>query len=296
MNDVSGETVSNLVSNQPVTSAEVVEFFTRSARASNELKNWQSDDRRKKVVPRILPHVNSILLHLTTKDVYGVARHTEHALGNVRKEDIKDISKVSDWHPNFAMTHVFGIVVEKLGYLPTYQDFRSACESEEFYEMLWGPAQDLISELINDGGVDPNVARGAMRWRVGNAYYSFIREALVLARMRERKLDAVSHPLADALFKTDIWVGNVAIELFMESKKYKSQEKTLNKQRKIKAREFLSDARPPLEFYDMVLPPATRYGVVKFPDRNTLEKAIDDVEKLVRMQEQRGDKLVRAFL
>lgn len=50
------------------------------------------------------------------------------------------------------------------------------------------------------GGVPSRMAHGAMRWRIGNFYYSFLREQYVHAVFRECGVHLRQHPLADALF------------------------------------------------------------------------------------------------
>jgi hypothetical protein len=48
---------------------------------------------------------------------------------------------------------------------------------------------DVHAEFVVERrGIDSKTARDAMRWRIGNAYYSFLREQYVHALVREAKI------------------------------------------------------------------------------------------------------------
>lgn len=54
-----------------------------------------------------------------------------------------------------------------------------------------------------------------MWWRLGNAYYSCLRELYVLAVLREAGVPAEYHVIADALFRADFRAGETIISLYV---------------------------------------------------------------------------------
>ncbi|ANQ73288.1 MULTISPECIES: hypothetical protein [Rhodococcus] len=250
-----------------VSSEDAIARFARSEKACGTLRRWKSDPRRSRVVPLVLAHQNTVLASVTPDDVKEVAVSTEHALGAVRKRDVIRIPRIRDWNPDAAFTHVLSFIAEDLGRLPTYQAFRNAAEGLRFRQMLWEPAQMEI-EYVVDQGVGRQQARDAMRWRIGNAYYSFLREAYVIAELRSRRLDVRSHPLADALFHVDCWVGDVNIELYIGNRHFRAG----GIGRKTASSELLSDAEPQFRTLQVELPVSREFGRVHFPDNAALDR------------------------
>ncbi len=74
-----------------------------------------------------------------------------------------------------------------------------------------------------------------MRWRIGNYYYSFLREIHLLSILRETGLDLLFHPLADALFRVDAWLGDLVLSLYVGNARYRTVTGT---GRKLAAREI----------------------------------------------------------
>lgn len=253
-----------------VTSEETIARFARSENACEALRRWKADPRRSCVVPFVLAHQNTVLASATPDDVREVAVATEHALGAIRKREVTRIPRIRDWHPDAAFTHVLSFVAEDLGRLPTYQAFRSAAEGLRFRQMLWEPAQIEIEHVVAQG-VGRQQAKDAMRWRIGNAYYSFLREAYVMAELRSRRLDVRSHPLADALFHVDCWVGDVNIELCIGNRQFRAG----GLGRKTASSELLSDAEPRFRTLQIELPVGREFGRVHFPDNLTLNQVAE---------------------
>ncbi|MFC4497565.1 hypothetical protein ACFPA8_25885 [Streptomyces ovatisporus] len=228
---------------------------------------WREDPRRKEVVPAVMHHRARTVYELTMKDVQDVCRQTEHALGEVRRSDGEAVSPIVNWHPDFAFTHMFHICMERGGYLPTYQCFRSFTEEDELgQKMLGTPARQKVREVV-ENGVPESLARSAMRWRVGNAYYSFLRETYTVVALRELGVDVRVHPLADALFRVDAWTGRKVLSLRVGNKKFREGDHV---GRKIPAERWLADVTPPMEFAEIELRPATVFGTVHVPSRDQL--------------------------
>ncbi|MFE6332687.1 hypothetical protein ACFVOK_05635 [Streptomyces sp. NPDC057798] len=244
------------------TAEDVLGLFCTSAATRQRFDEWRTDVRRASVVPVVMAHRTRVLYGVGDADVRRVCRDTEHALGDVRRQDGESVPAIVDWHPDFAFTHTFHLCVERMGIVPTYQQFREfALEDVDGGRMLGNPARELIRRLVQEGCPEQQ-ARAAMRWRIGNAYYGFLREIYTLVQLRLRGVDLRVHPLADALFRVDAWAGRRALSLRVGNSKFR---KGVHAGRKTRTEDLLSDVLPPLQFDTIELEAATRFGVVHLP-------------------------------
>ncbi|MER6011717.1 hypothetical protein [Streptomyces bluensis] len=252
------------------TAEEVRELFCSSAATSKRFDDWMSDERRTEVAPMVMAHRTRVLYRLTEDDVRSVCQETEHALGEVKRRDGESVSEIVDWHPDFAFTHVFHICVERLGHVPTYQQFREfAFNDVDGQHMLGNPSIEVLRKLVDAGRPERQV-RAAIRWRVGNAYYGFLREVYTLVQLRLRGVDLRVHPLADALFRVDAWVGRWALSLRVGNKKFRQG---MNAGRKTRTEDLLADLLPPMRFDTIELEAATTFGEVHLPTAVHLDRA-----------------------
>ncbi|MFF4187711.1 hypothetical protein ACFYZ9_31415 [Streptomyces sp. NPDC001691] len=250
------------------TADDVLLQFCRSPRTHNEYRQWEQDSRRREVVPVVRGHVVRVVYEATSADVERICRRTEHALGEVRRKDGEAVRSIVDWHPDFAFTQMFHICMERLGAPPTYQDFRNFAENDRLGNcMISTPARAKVSEVIRSG-VPESLAKDAMRWRIGNAYYSFLREIYSVVELRKRGVPLQMHPLADALFRVDAWTRQVALSLRVKNEKFREGQRG----RKRPAADLLADLRPPIEFTDVELQPAAVYGRVHLPTQEQLDE------------------------
>ncbi|TGB00994.1 hypothetical protein [Streptomyces sp. MZ04] len=252
------------------TADDVLELFCTSASTAERLEVWKRDARREAVVPVVLAHRTRVLYCSTEEDVQAVCQRTEHALGQVRRDVGESLAQIVDWHPDFAFTHTFHTCVERIGAIPTYQQFREfALDDADGQKMLGHPSKALIRGLVDDGCPQWR-AQAAMRWRIGNAYYGFLREAYTLVQLRQRGLDLRVHPLADALFRVDAWVGRRALSLRVGNKKFRQGASA---GRKAPAEQLLADVLPPLQFDTIEIAAATEFGAVHVPTALHLDRA-----------------------
>jgi hypothetical protein len=157
--------------------------------------------------------------------------------------------------------------LEERGHIPTWQELKG--EQGPWHNRIRSVAieqRDQAAEEIRRTGATAveakRLATGAMQWRLGNAYYSFLRELFVVATLRQAGIDARCHPLADALFRADAWVGNTVISLYVGNPKYLTRVSG----RKSPATELLGDASPPFDFLSLELETQHKFGVVHLPD------------------------------
>lgn len=260
------------------TAGDVLNLFCASAGTRKQFEAWKADRRREEVAPAVLAHRTRVLYRLTESDVQNVCRSTEHALGEVKRAVGESVGQIVDWHPDFAFTHTFHICVERLGAVPTYQQFREfALHDTDGQKMLGDPSKEVISRLV-DRGCPEERARAAMRWRIGNAYYGFLREVYTLVQLRLRGIDLSVHPLADALFRVDGWTGRCALSLRVGNTRFR---RGANAGRKIQPEALLADLRPPLHFATIELAAATRFGQVHIPTAERLDQVADHIKGIL---------------
>lgn len=63
-----------------------------------------------------------------------------------------------------------------------------------------------------------------MRWRIGNAYYSFLREIYTIVELRHRGLDLRAPPLTDAVFRVDAWMRDTVLHLYIRDDRFRDGE------------------------------------------------------------------------
>ncbi|GAA2070361.1 hypothetical protein GCM10009801_21000 [Streptomyces albiaxialis] len=254
------------------TAHDVLQQFCTSDRTQRVFADWRDDPRRRDVVPAVMEHGTSVVYEMSPGDVQSVCSRTEHALGLVRREVGESVAAIVDWHPDFAFTHMFHLCMEHIGHLPTYQEFREFADTDHLgMRMLGGPSRAKVREVASLG-VPEDRARAAMRWRVGNAYYSFLREVVTVVTLRHLGVDVRVHPLADALFRVDAWVGRKVLSLLISNRKFRQGQRH---GRKVRPELWLADVFPPMEFECIELRPATEFGHVHVPSTEHLTEVAD---------------------
>jgi hypothetical protein len=242
----------------------VKQFLGACPQWSTLLQAWRADGRyRSDVVPFVESFKTTVLYTLTPEDVQAVCRKTEHALGNVKRRAAEAVRPAVDWNPAFALEHALHSAAEELKQLPTYQEFREYCDTDSAGKrMLGGPSRALRARLVA-GGLTNTRAKDAIRWRIGNAYLSFVREAYLIAVLRcDLELAVHYHPLADVLFRTDAWVGNIRVLMHVRNAEF---------------REGSAGRKPLLPCSGMrsisfELPKRHAFGVVHLPDRQAIAR------------------------
>lgn len=270
----------------PVTTAEdVLDLFKVTSPAEAEFGRRIGDATKAEVVPHVMAHRASIVYELTPEDVERVCNATRkdkrnHALGEVKRYEAERIAPIVDWHPAFAFTHTLHYAIESLREIPTWLEFsRFIRDDPKGNGMLWRPACQ-IALTVSDAPNGPSwkAAWDSVRWRLGNAYYSFLREMYVVSHLRASGLDIRMHPLADALFKVDFWCERTICSLFVKNAKYHKG----NEGRKIPPRQLLGNAAPNFYFHDMQLDKATEWGKVHLPSAQQLREAAEHLRVAVR--------------
>jgi len=219
------------------------------------------------------------LYALSVADVEAACRRTEHALGDVSKgwlEAQPDYRAARDFDTPFAMQHLFHAFLERRGRLPLWQDVMPFLEREvpEYYV---GPFREATGYASSPPPRRAVLDKG-IRWRLGCAYYSFLREADVLVRLRRAHgVDARYHLLADVTFRVDLWVGNVIVSLFVSNGDFRTAQ---GGGRKTPVMRVFRDGADRFSFVDMPRPKPRKFGVVDLVP-------VEEVAALARRIEER---------
>jgi len=244
------------------TAAEVIATFAVTPQARALLRRWQLDPARPQVTRTVLAHTARTLYELSPRDIETVCRTTDHPLGSIRKSAAAAVPPVVDWRPDFAFTHVMHLALERLGRLPTFAEFTRFCADDPVGVAALGqPARRLRADACRQG-YPPTQVTQAIRWRIGLAYYSFLRETYTLAQLRAGGLDVRAHPLADALFRVDAWTGRTVLSLYVRNPRFRDGPRG----RKPRTLDILAGAQPPFRHEELRLPVRHEFGCVHLPD------------------------------
>jgi hypothetical protein len=243
------------------TAPEVIATFAVTAQARTLLQRWRTDPDRQHVVSAVLGHTTRRLYRLDQQSIERAGRASEHPLGGIRKETAMAVQPVVDWRPDFAFTHVMHFALEEMGQVPTFQAFARYCGANPLGRKALGdPAREITAAARRDG-YSRVAARQAVRWRIGLAYYSFLRELYVITVLRSAGLDVRAHPLADALFRADAWTGRTVLSLYIRNGQFRDGSRG----RKLRINDILAGAQPPFSFTELRLSTQHQYGCVHLP-------------------------------
>lgn len=192
-----------------------------------------------------------------------------HPLGDIKAEDGFRASPIKNWNPDFAFVQLFHFTLEQIGRVYSFGEFRSWASEPDNRWMLYEEADSLIRAVQERLGAGGREARDAMAWRIGLAYYSFLRELYTVARLREAGLDMRIHPLADALFRADAWHGHVVFELFVSNDEFRGRKKG--------AKGILAEGRPELQFVPLRMETQHAFGRVHLPEEAQMQDCAEQI-------------------
>lgn len=244
------------------TAREVIATFAVTPRASALLQRWQADPARSQVPRVVLRHTARVLYELDPTGIEAICRRTEHPLGDISKKVATAVQPIVDWRPDFAFTHVMHLAMEAIGTLPTFGEFSRFCAEDSLGRVALGDPARQARELACRQGYPARPAAQAVRWRIGLAYYSFVREMYIIAVLRAAGLDVRAHPLADALFRVDAWTRRTVLSLYVRNSRFRDGARG----RKPHTESILAGASPPFRYEELRLATRHEFGCVHLPE------------------------------
>ena len=209
-------------------------------RAQASIRSWLDRKRTEPEGEAIVAFVNGLryktLYSLTVDDLMPVTRWKKprygvsplHALGKHEKIDVEEVL-VEDWRtPPWSFNMLFHEQMESIGRIPTwpevYRYFNTTARERVWNRFKHDFALDTHDSPWKVGFREK--LKLAFRWRLGRAYYSFIREVDLLVRLRRQHgLDVRYHLLADLQLKVDLFCGKALLEVFIGSPRIRQEQK-----------------------------------------------------------------------
>ncbi len=249
-----------------------VAHFTRSKQAVQELQRWRALPGKGPVMGFAEQLVARRLYDISPGQVEEACSQTRHALTwpdgrRLRRSVGQAVTKVADWYPEFPLVHTLYYAVEVFGRPPLWDEFVGFWRDDPQAKIMLGTPAGRQVRLAIANGENKADAEEAMWWRLGNAYYSLLRELYVLSSLRRLGLDVQYHVIADALFRADFWIGDSVISLYVANDRYRGARGG----RKRHPREILGDC-PSFTFADMPRLTRHEYGTVHLPSRSEIER------------------------
>ncbi|UGT66114.1 hypothetical protein LTT66_22735 [Nocardia gipuzkoensis] len=262
-----------------VTGVDVARYFGSTGKAKRRLDWWKSLPGREYVADKVLAHKSARIYDVEPQHILSL--DTEHPLGDLREDFHNTAKLVRDWRPNFAFSHLFHFCLEDLGRIYSWQEFRDGWSAAPARRpWLWEPAQMMQAKAADHLVKTKNIsrdealvsARNAMQWRIGAFYYSFLREIYALGWLRQHGLPCLSHPLADALFRADLWCGNAVVSIYIGNPNYRSGSQG----RKHPAEDHLGD-QSRFSFVDLQMARPNKFGTVALPTDTEMKRCANEI-------------------
>lgn len=258
---------------------------------------WEHNPRRIEhgVVDTMRDHTTKAIYRWSTAAFEELKKNHTHPLGDLQKAEISHIKLAADWEPNFAFVHLFHRLAEQLKHPPRWSEFDDFVYGTDEGQAMFGNERAELEEVIYAAeleritqkfprSIDPEnrarrLAKGSLDWRIGNAYYGFVREMYTAVALRERGLDVKVHPLADANFRADGWVGSTILSVFVVNPEYKvadeaRAEKT-QRGRKIRVEKLFPGGE--FGFAALTMDAAEEYGKFHLPTPAEIDRVAHDL-------------------
>ncbi|MGW4829625.1 hypothetical protein ACWEOG_18730 [Amycolatopsis japonica] len=280
------------------TADEVRATFIVTSQAKAAYADWENNPKRiaHDVVSTMRDHTTKTIYDCTLDTFEWIKENHTHPLGDIKKKDIAHIDLAGDWEPAFAFVHLFHLLMEDLGRPPLWSEFDTFAYATDTGLKMFGTDRLDLEEKIFEQELErltaehPTwkglehkarlLAKGSLDWRVGLAYYGFMREMFTAVALRERGLDVRVHPLADANFRADGWIDRKILSVFVVNPKYKVEDQqhaeAFQRGRKVAVEKLFPGSL--FEFVELTMEGAHEYGKFHLP----AEASLDEVAELLR--------------
>lgn len=180
-----------------------------------KVENWDA------ILSEFKSFSHKVLYTLEVADIKEAIKRTTHALGTINKSAAQ-FDGIHNYTPPVPMVFIFHSILEKMGSVPVWNDAKRYLFGE-LKSLCWEPfcrsrGMDASKPLQEH---DPKIM-DAFLWRMGNAYYSWLREVDLLTHLRRtQSLDVKYHFLVDAEWCVDFVAGDVLLELYVKNRVFK---------------------------------------------------------------------------
>lgn len=177
----------------------------------------------------VLRHAHEALDRLTLKDVERATNWPRseiprrHALGEAR--GTSPHRWLDDFDTPWTFNYQFHGLLDRLGYIPNWEEY-SAWFFKDGAPTYYTPVlAEFQRRNLQFSKQDLDVFHNCLRWRVGCAYYSFLREIHLYTELRLRHgLPMRYHVLADSQMRIDMWCHNCLLAVCVENATYRTEQ------------------------------------------------------------------------
>lgn len=244
------------------TMPDILLAFCRTQAAHSAFDQWLL--RESDVATVMLGHVTQRVYDVTSRDIEDIARTTKNALGSVRQADAARLPAMRDWTSPFPLAFALHRFAEDVG-VSTFDEFRTWCSSTPMGQlMVWNDLVAVQQELCDSGAHHEHVMN-ASRWRIGNAYYGFMRELYVASILRECGLDIRLHPVAQRVFHVDAWTPEMMLSVTVGNSSHQHGSK-----RRLNPSLLNGHA---MRHHSITLDTPVNFGRIHLPERAAVERA-----------------------
>lgn len=200
----------------------------RGELGQKQYKDWER--RRGKIAnwPEIMAGFKAlehrVLYTLQNSDVRTAIERTTHALGNIDKSAAK-FDDIHNYSPPVPLIYIFHSILEKMGSVPIWNDIQRYLFGD-FRSLCWEPfCASRSLDASKPVKLHDQRILDAFQWRMGNAYYSWLREVELLTYLRRtHRFDLKYHFLVDAEWRADFIGGSILLELYVKNREFKDDD------------------------------------------------------------------------
>lgn len=148
-------------------------------------------------------------------------RVDQHALGTVRPREQQKV--IRDLSPTPPLIFSFHVLLEHMKTIPSFTQFwRFHLRRRSYFmgQALLASGYYNRDPSASEWNTDPNLR--TVRYRIGNAYYSALKEINILSTLRHvHGLDVRYHFIIDLEWKADLYIDNTLIEIYVSNERMK---------------------------------------------------------------------------
>ena len=206
----------------------------------DEIAKWSADRGTKVGKPRwatieqrMRSFVHRHIYSLTLADFKEAYDNTIPPLQTLKGKDGK-LKAAEDFNSAVPLNLIFHSLTEQNRQLPTFQVFMDYLKAHPNIMMRDIHAMTKLPVSVLEGNWLGDRFLRAMRYRLGTAFLSYLREQHFMITMREEYgIHLAHHFMLDIHWKIDFLWNGIALELYLASKQFKDNERGQQEGRKI---------------------------------------------------------------
>jgi hypothetical protein len=193
------------------------------------LANRGSAEKNPAIRRFVLGHEHRVIDTLTMADIKAATEWSRaeipkrHALGESR--GTAPHRWLDDFDTPWTFNYQFHGLLDKMKKIPTWEEYENWFFSQGASTYYVPAVEALKRRHPSPNKADFTQFLACLRWRVGCAYYSFLREMHLYTTLRVvYGLPMRYHVLADSQMRIDMWCHNYLLAVCVENKDYRAEQ------------------------------------------------------------------------